>query len=53
MSSEIMSIEKFDVFNVEGGDLLQTYIKGKKTEIICLTIPNKKAFINGNLRIWD
>ena len=46
MTAGLYGISSRTMTTIEGGDLLQTYIKGEKTEIICVSIPAKKMFIS-------
>ncbi len=46
MTAGLFGLSTRTMSAIEGGDLLQTYVKGEKTEIICVAIPSKKMFVN-------
>lgn len=46
MTAGLFGISLRTMNTIEGGSLLQTYIKGEKTELICVSIPNKKMFVS-------
>ncbi len=45
MTAGLRGISARTMTTIEGGELLQTYIKGEKTEIICITVPKNKIFV--------
>lgn len=46
MTAGLYGISLRVMTSVEGGNLLQTYIKGEKTEIILMSIPQQKLFVS-------
>ena len=45
MTAGLYGISNRTMNTIDGGNLLQTYVKGEKTEIICIAVPTKKIFI--------
>ena len=46
MSAGLHGLSNRTLSALEGGDLVQTYIKGTETELILMSIPDKKLFLS-------
>ena len=46
MSAGLHGLSSRTITAINGGDLIHTYIKGEKTEIIVMAIPDKKLFVS-------
>jgi predicted regulator of Ras-like GTPase activity (Roadblock/LC7/MglB family) len=44
MTAGLFGLSKRIISSIEGGDLIQTYVKGSKTELIVMSIPGTKLF---------
>ena len=46
MSAGLHGLSNRTMKQIEGGELVHTYIKGEKTEVIIMSIPSKKLFVS-------
>ena len=46
MSAGLFGLSNRTMVAIEGGNLIHTYVKGEKTELIIIAIPEKKLFVS-------